>query len=215
MTSPMQPLLELRDVTLGYPDKVVLEHLNWCVRRGERWAITGPNGSGKTTLMRTLLGLIPLQAGQLLRYDREGHTTDQLIASYLPQINQIDRHFPIHVYEVIDSGLPKGTTGRGVRREQVEKLAEAIGLMHLLQQPIGKLSGGQLQRALLGRALASNPELLILDEPLSFLDKSYKESFESLLEQVVRPETTMLMVTHDLHQAKSEYWQTLTLGRFE
>lgn len=211
----MQPLLELRDATLGYPDKVVLEHLNWSVRRGERWAITGPNGSGKTTLMRTLLGLIPLQAGRLLRYDHEGHTTDQLVASYLPQINQIDRHFPIHVHEVIDSGLPQGTTRRSVRREQVEKLAEAIGLMHLLQQPIGKLSGGQLQRALLGRALASNPELLILDEPLSFLDKSYKESFESLLEQVVRPETTMLMVTHDLHQAKSEYWKTLTLGRFE
>ena len=185
------------------------------MRRGERWAITGPNGSGKTTLMRTLLGLIPLQAGQLLRYDREGHTTDQLIASYLPQINQIDRHFPIHVYEVIDSGLPRGTTGRGVRREQVEKLTEAIGLTHLLQHPIGKLSGGQLQRALLGRALASDPELLILDEPLSFLDRSYKESFEALLEQVVRPETTMLMVTHDLHQAKSEYWQTLTLERFE
>ena len=173
------------------------------MRRGERWAITGPNGSGKTTLMRTLLGLIPLQAGQLLRYDREGHTTDQLVASYLPQINQIDRHFPIHVYEVIDSGLPKGTTGRSVRREQVEKFAEAIGLTHLLQQPIGKLSGGQLQRALLGRALASNPELLILDEPLSFLDKSYKESFESLLEQVVRPETTMLMVTHALYYPSS------------
>ena len=215
MTFPMQPLLELHNATLGYPDKVVLEHLNWYVRRGERWAITGPNGSGKTTLMRTLLGLLPLQAGQLLRYDREGRTTDQLVASYLPQINQIDRHFPIHVYEVIDSGLPKSTTGHGVRREQVEKLAEAIGLTYLLQQPIGKLSGGQLQRALLGRALASDPELLILDEPLSFLDKSYKESFESLLEQVVRPETTMLMVTHDLQQAKSEYWQTLTLGRFE
>jgi len=66
MTSPMQPLLELHNATLGYPDKVVLEHLNWCVRRGERWAITGPNGSGKTTLIRTLLGLIPLQAAKVV-----------------------------------------------------------------------------------------------------------------------------------------------------
>lgn len=209
----MHPLLELHNAVLGYPDKVVLEHLNWHILRGERWAITGPNGSGKTTLMRTLLGLIPLQSGQLLRYNKAGEPTDQVVASYLPQISQIDRHFPIHVHEVIDSGLPKETMERSSRRTRVEELAEAIGITHLLQQPIGKLSGGQLQRTLLGRALASDPELLILDEPLSFLDKSYKESFEALLEHVVRPETTMLMVTHDLHHATSEHWKTLTLGR--
>lgn len=209
----MHPLLELHNAVLGYPDKVVLEHLDWRILRGERWAITGPNGSGKTTLMRTLLGLIPLQSGQLLRYNKAGEPTDQVVASYLPQISQIDRHFPIHVHEVIDSGLPKETMERSSRRTRVEELAEAIGITHLLQQPIGKLSGGQLQRTLLGRALASDPELLILDEPLSFLDKSYKESFEALLEHVVRPETTMLMVTHDLHHATSEHWKTLTLGR--
>ena len=211
----MQPILELHNASLGYPDKIVLEHLSWRVLRGERWAITGPNGSGKTTLMRTLIGLIPLQAGQLLRYDKAGKPSTQVVASYLPQISQIDRHFPIHVYEVIDSGLPKETTERSSRHARVEELAEAIGITHLLQQPIGKLSGGQLQRTLLGRALASDPELLILDEPLSFLDKSYKESFETLLEQVVRPETTMLMVTHDLHHATAGHWQTLTLGHFE
>ena len=211
----MHPLLELYNASLGYPDKVVLEHLNWRILRGERWVITGPNGSGKTTLMRTLLGLIPLQAGQLLRYSKAGEPTEQIVASYLPQISQIDRHFPIHVYEVIDSGLPKETAERNSRRTRVEELAEAIGITHLLQQPIGKLSGGQLQRTLLGRALASDPELLILDEPLSFLDKSYKESFEDLLKQVVRPATTMLMVTHDLHHATAEDWQTLTLGLIE
>jgi len=191
----------------------VLEHLDWSIQRGEHWAITGPNGCGKTTLMRTLLRLIPLRGGRLSYFDAAGRETNTLVTSYLPQINQIDRHFPIHVHEVIDSGLPKETTERSSRRTRVEELAEAIGITHLLQQPIGKLSGGQLQRTLLGRALASDPELLILDEPLSFLDKSYKESFEALLEHVVRPETTMLMVTHDLHHATAEHWKTLTLGR--
>ena len=117
----MHPLLELHNAALGYPDKVVLEHLDWRILRGERWAITGPNGSGKTTLMRTLLGLIPLQSGQLLRYNKVGEPTEQVVASYLPQINQIDRHFPIHVHEVIDSGLPKETTERSSRRTRVEE----------------------------------------------------------------------------------------------
>ena len=209
----MSTILRLEDARIGYADTLVLEHLNWSIQRGEHWAITGPNGCGKTTLMRTLLRLIPLRGGRLSYFDAAGRETNALVTSYLPQINQIDRHFPIHVHEVIDSGLPKETTEQSSRRTRVEELAEAIGITHLLQQPIGKLSGGQLQRTLLGRALASDPELLILDEPLSFLDKSYKESFEALLEHVVRPETTMLMVTHDLHHATSEHWKTLTLGR--
>ena len=207
--------IQIADLSAQYGEKHVLDGVTVTFSAHRLTGLIGPNGSGKTTLMRTLLGLIPLQAGQLLRYDKAGKPTTQVVASYLPQISQIDRHFPIHVYEVIDSGLPKETTERSSRHARVEELAEAIGITHLLQQPIGKLSGGQLQRTLLGRALASDPELLILDEPLSFLDKSYKESFETLLEQVVRPETTMLMVTHDLHHATAGHWQTLTLGHFE
>lgn len=136
------------------------------------------------------------------------------MTSYLPQINQIDRHFPIHVYEVIDSGLPHALKASTERKEKVQHLAEATGIDQLLSQPIGRLSGGQLQRTLLARALASDPELLILDEPLSFLDRSYKESFEELLSTVVRPETTILMVTHDLQPGDQEHWQVLSLGRF-
>lgn len=205
-------ILTLEDVAIGYPDTLVLDGLDWSVRRGERWAITGPNGCGKTTLMRTLLGLLPLRAGRLTRYDRSEAPTTALVMSYLPQINQLDRHFPIHVREVITSGLPRTLRG-GERTHEVERLAEVFGVAELLGEPIGRLSGGQLQRTLLARSLASDPELLILDEPMSFLDRTYKAQFEELLQRALRPETTLLMVTHDLTGEIEGGWQILSLGR--
>ena len=84
----------------------------------------------------------------------------------------------------------------------------------MLETAIGRLSGGQLQRALLARALASQPELLILDEPLSFLDRAYKQSFEALLEALVPEETTMLMVTHDIAGSGARAWQELKLDEY-
>ena len=206
-------ILTLEDASIGYPDTLVLDGLNWTIGRGERWAITGPNGCGKTTLMRTLLGLLPLRAGRITRYDREEAPTQGLVMSYLPQINQIDRHFPIHVEEIIASGLPQGLE-KHRRLAEVERLAEVFGITTLLRQPLGRLSGGQLQRTLLARSLASDPELLILDEPLSFLDRAYKEQFEALLQRALRPETTLLMVTHDLLGEADASWQVLSLGRF-
>ena len=206
-------ILTLEDASIGYSDTLVLDGLNWTIGRGERWAITGPNGCGKTTLMRTLLGLLPLRAGRLTRYDREEAPTQGLVMSYLPQINQIDRHFPIHVEEIIASGLPQGLE-KHRRLAEVESLAEVFGITELLRQPLGRLSGGQLQRTLLARSLASDPELLILDEPLSFLDRVYKEQFEALLQRALRPETTLLMVTHDLLGEADASWQVLSLGRF-
>lgn len=210
----MSPILRLEDAQLGYADTLVLSHFDWEIQRGERWAVTGPNGCGKTTLMRTLLGLIPLRGGRLLRFDREGKVTSTLVASYLPQINQIDRHFPIRVWEVIDSGLPNVMRSAVERKAEIERLAGAVGIRELLESAIGRLSGGQLQRALLARALASQPELLILDEPLSFLDRAYKQSFEALLEVLVPEETTMLMVTHDIAGSGAGAWQELKLDEY-
>ena len=209
----MPTIIKLEDASLGYSDTLVREHFDWSVERGAHWAITGPNGCGKTTLMRTILGLIPLRGGRLVRYDRAGQETSRLEMSYLPQINQLDRHFPISVEEVIDSGLPAELRGRGARRAAVEQLAAEAGLSSLAQ-PIGQLSGGQLQRTLLARALASQPELLILDEPLSFLDRKYREQFDELLYRLVPSETTLLLVTHDLQGEASAQWQVLALGQF-
>lgn len=209
----MSTILRLEDASIGYSDTLVLEHFDWSIQRGERWAITGPNGCGKTTLMRTLLRLIPLRGGHLRCFDWVGQETSDLVMSYLPQINQIDRHFPIRVWEVIDSGLPKALRDPKARREERSRLAEAVGVHELLDNPIGRLSGGQLQRTLLARALASQPELLILDEPLSFLDRAYKQSFQSLLTELVPEDATLLIVTHDMTSGAGEEWHELQLGQ--
>ena len=209
----MSTILRLEDASIGYSDTLVLEHFDWSIQRGERWAITGPNGCGKTTLMRTLLRLIPLRGGHLRCFDQVGQETSDLVMSYLPQINQIDRHFPIRVWEVIDSGLPKALRDPKARREERSRLAEAVGVHELLDNPIGRLSGGQLQRTLLARALASQRELWILDEPLSFLDRAYKQSFQSLLTELVPEDATLLIVTHDMTSGAGEEWHELQLGQ--
>lgn len=211
----MQPLLlSLREARLGYPGTIVLERLDWEIHRGDRWAIVGPNGAGKSTLLKTLLGLIPLLDGRLTYYDTYGEPVSRLSIGYLPQINQIDKAFPISVGEVIDSGLHRCGLAHRACQDRVAELLDVIGLSSMERTPIGALSGGQLQRVLLARALASAPELIILDEPTSFLDQAYKQQFDELLARLTPEYATTLMVTHDLVQTDSTDWQTLPLGRW-
>lgn len=208
-------VFSLEAASLGYRDLVVLQDFNWQVRKGERWAIVGPNGAGKTTLVKTLLGLLPLRDGALNYYDDQGHATSIPISiGYLPQINHVDRAFPISVLEVIDSGLYGLALNKSARSVRIYELLEQIGLEAYSKSPIGTLSGGQLQRVLLARALASRPSLIVLDEPMSFLDKTYKEGFESLLNRLTTLSSTILMVTHDLPEHKLENWKILPLGQW-
>lgn len=207
-------LLRLEGATLGYPGTVVLKDFSWDVQHGERWAITGSNGAGKSTLMKTILGLIPLLGGRMTYFSPSGQSIDRPRIGYLPQINQIDRAFPISAGEVVDSGLD----GCGLRhkpcRHRVRELLEAVGLKDMERTPIGELSGGQLQRILLARALAPRPDLLVLDEPTSFLDRVYKQQFDTLLEQLAPEDATILMVTHDYSTESLQGWQVLSVGRW-
>lgn len=209
------PLLAIRKARLGYPGTEILRDFDWEVRRAERWAIVGPNGAGKTTLLKTILGLTPLLGGDLCYYDINGSPTTKPSIGYLPQINQIDRAFPISAAEVIDSGLHGcGLRHRGCR-DRVSELLAAIGMEHMGRTPIGELSGGQLQRILLARALAPHPELIVLDEPTSFLDRAYKQQFDELLLRLAPKDATILMVTHDYTpDSMGEGWQVLALGRW-
>ena len=207
-------LLELSNCTLGYSDGVILKDLSWIVERGDKWAVVGPNGAGKTTLIRTILGLVPLLSGQLAYYQDEVLLNRIPNIGYLPQINNIDKSFPISVEEVIRSGFYGSLFSKEEEQKRLEELLTAINLLDYRKQAIGKLSGGQLQRVLLARAIASKPDLLVLDEPTSFLDKVYKQQFMTLLMNLIAPETTLRMVTLDWPREEESQWKILSIGQF-
>lgn len=197
----MKKILEIRNITVGYEDKPsVLKDVNLDVLQNDFLGIIGPNGGGKTTLLKTILGLVKPVAGEI-SFFKDGIKTDKINIGYLPQINQIDKKFPISVHDVILSGM---TIQRKIfspytkeQKSRVGVIAKKMGLEDLLDRPIGALSGGQLQRALLGRAIIDNPDLLILDEPNSYVDKRFETNFYKILEEINR-DTAIIMVSHDV-----------------
>lgn len=189
-------IISLRNISKRWEGKNTLSDINFDVRSGDFIAITGPNGGGKTTLLRILLGLLKPTEGSVTYY-RDGKPVKELSIGYLPQKNLIDSHFPISVSEVIASGL----IGEKLQNEKVkERVREVIALMGLeshADASIGKLSGGQLQRALLGRAIISRPRVLVLDEPLSYVDKRFEHHIYGLVEELSKT-TTLLLVSHEM-----------------
>lgn len=196
-----KPLVKIRDLSVGYENKPsVLKKVNLDVFQNDFLGIIGPNGGGKTTLLKTLLGLIK-PTGGTISFFPEGKKNSELNIGYLPQINQIDKKFPISVNDVILSGLTMPTrffsTYTKQQKERVTVVAKHMGLEDLLNRPIGALSGGQLQRALLGRAIVDQPDLLILDEPNTYVDKRFETNFYNLLEDINK-DTAIILVSHDV-----------------
>lgn len=197
----MNKLLEIRNLSVGYEDKPnVIKNVNLDVFQNDFLGIIGPNGGGKTTLLKTLLGLVKPSTGTI-SFFKNNIKTNNLNIGYLPQINQIDKKFPISVHDVILSGL---TISRRIlspytstQKEKVSIIAEQMGVDKFLHKPIGALSGGQLQRTLLGRAIIDNPDLLVLDEPNSYVDKRFETNFYKILEEINK-NTAIVLVSHDV-----------------
>ena len=192
------PIITLTDISITRENKRILTDVNLSVNRGDFMAVTGPNGGGKTTLMRLMLQLLRPTSGKVIYFDGEGRETANLSIGYLPQKNMIDSKFPITVSEVVELGIPPSMhLSNAQRREAVAEKVELVGLTDYADASIGALSGGQLQRALMARAIISNPELLVLDEPLSYLDRKYEQRIYDIV-AAMAGDTTIVLVSHDM-----------------
>ncbi len=189
------PILRIKDITVGYTEGPVLRNASLDVFDNDFIGIIGPNGGGKTTLVKTVLGILSPFSGSI-EYPQGKITT-----GYLPQISMIDKAFPITVREVVEAGLkPKNRWWPHLSKEQKNQacaILEENGMLQFAHKPIGELSGGQLQRVMLSRALVNNPKLLILDEPNTYVDKTYEgELYERLKE--LNNKMAILLVSHDV-----------------
>ena len=208
----MKPIIEIKNLSAGYDGRTVLHDVNLSIYERDFLGIIGPNGGGKTTLIKCILGLLKPTGGEIIFHTSEKASTKttSTFLGYLPQYNSIDRKFPISVEEVILSGLSiqKSLTSRFTpeQREKGKQIIARMGLEGLESRSIGQLSGGQLQRALLGRAIISDPAVLILDEPSTYIDKRFEARLYELLAEINK-ECAIILVSHDigtvLQQVKS------------
>ena len=201
---PLAPAVALHGVTFAYPSgPPVFEGLDLEVTRGEFVAIAGPNGGGKTTLLRLVLGLERPDGGEARLF---GEPVDGFgrrdVLGYLAQRSQLGLDAPATVREVVTAGrLPRaGLLGRLGRhdRTHVDEAIGRVGLSAVADRPLARLSGGQQQRAFVAKALASEPELLVLDEPTAGVDVEAQEALAALLDRLHRElDVTILYVSHE------------------
>ena len=193
-----RPVIEVRNLDVGYPGRRVLSGVQWSVRSGEYWFLLGPNGSGKTTLVHAVLGVLRPLAGEIVR-DPASASLEH--TGFVPQRSRINPTLPTTVREFVSLGAV-GLSRAARRSDSLAWALSRVELAELADRDLRALSGGQRQRALVARALVRRPRLLVLDEPTEGLDVASEESFLATIDQLHRDEQlTVLFVTHKLRIA--------------
>jgi len=191
--------VELRAVSFGYLSSPVLSQVDLVIQPGQFVGLVGPNGGGKTTLARLILGLLTPWNGSVRVFGRPPRQVAERLA-YTPQRLEFDPLFPLTVLELVLMGrLPQPRLGphRLTDREQARQALDQVGLGHRAEESFASLSGGQQQRVLIARALAGNPDLLVLDEPTANVDDHSEGQLREILAGL-RGRLTVLMISHDL-----------------
>jgi zinc transport system ATP-binding protein len=176
----------------------ILEDINLAIKENEFLAIIGPNGGGKSTLLKIILGLLMPQKGTVKVFGQSPKNTLDKIG-YLPQVTHFKTDFPINVFEVVLMGRYNGPLKNYSSKdeESVIKALENVNMLDYREQQIGRLSGGQLQRVLIARALSREPKLLLLDEPTASIDPKMQTDFYELLSKI-KTEMAVVLVSHDV-----------------
>jgi zinc transport system ATP-binding protein len=210
-----EPAIELEDVSLWREGERVLDQVSLRVAEREFLAVLGPNGSGKTTMLLVILGALVPEQGRVRVLGTAPRQARPRVG-YVPQRASFERDFPIRVLDVALMGrIARCAPGRrfGARDLELARLALArMGVDSLAERPIGALSGGELQRVLIARALAGEPELLLLDEPTASLDERMESGVWELLEQL-SGELAIVMVSHDIGAVARRVQRVACLNR--
>lgn len=208
------PIVSLRSIGVRYDGAEALRDADLDIYADDFLGVIGPNGGGKTTLMKVILGTVP-HTGTVTLSPELFRNRERLIG-YMPQLSEFDRAFPISLREVVLSGLQgkKGFWGGYTKqdRRKAEELLDASGLGAIASQPIGAVSGGQMQRALLCRAVISEPRLLILDEPANFVDNKFENELYRMLREL-NGRMAIMMVSHDIGTISSVVKEIVCVNR--
>ena len=202
-------ILKCIDVSFGYDSKIVVSDVNFSVNEGDYLCIVGENGSGKSTLLKGILRLkSPFEGKMEFGFEKDA-------VGYLPQQNLHHREFPASVYEVVISGAVNHVKFFYTTQDKQKALAamKRLNITELKNQSFRELSGGQIQRTLLARALLSADRLFVLDEPVSGLDPIASEDMYSLISDLNHSGMTIIMVSHDISQAVKYASHILHLGK--
>ncbi len=194
--------VEIDNLSVEFAAYRVLEDINLQVRRNSFVAVVGPNGAGKSTFFKVLLGLIEPARGEVKLFDKLPRRVPPDWIGYVPQVKTMDRSFPALSIELVMTGLTRCWPWRFYKRDRERALQamEQVGASHLAERPLGKLSGGELQRVCLARSIVRQPKLVMLDEPATGIDAVGAADMFRLLENYQKQtDATLMMITHDWH----------------
>lgn len=205
--------VELKNVSIKFNELSVLHDINLTIEENDFMAIIGPNGGGKSTLLKIILGILKPNSGEVRIFGREP-TDSRHIMGYLPQSVSFDHDFPINVYNTVLSGryhgLFKGHNKADAKA--VEKALKDVNMLELKDRQISRLSGGQMQRVFIARAIVREPKILLMDEPMASIDPEMQNSFYNLLSHL-KDKMTIVLVSHDVGTVSTHVDKIACLNR--
>ncbi|MCL5985255.1 MAG: metal ABC transporter ATP-binding protein [Actinobacteria bacterium] len=196
----MSATIFIKNLSLKYGNNPILENISLTIEAGDLVMVIGPNGAGKTNLIKCMLGLIKPDSGTINIISAENQKSKRLKIGYVPQKPAFEKDFPATVLEVLDLMFVYQKYNRTEKRNLIESTISRLGIEKLLNEKIGDLSGGELQKVILARSILNTPDLLVLDELISGIDIANEAILYSMVNELNQKHaTTVIMITHDIN----------------